>query len=178
MRTERGQVLPLVALIMVVAGLAVVAIGKIGGAAVDRAQAVTAADAAALAGAAEGRDAARELARANGGRLAGYEEVGDDARTRVEVGDATAHARAHASGGGLELPPSRRGAAPAMAAALARADQLLGAAVPVVDVIRPGLEVRVALDVADRLAMLGDRTGLCRPAPTLDAARFGLCHWQ
>jgi hypothetical protein len=179
-RGERGQVLPLIALIMVVAGLAVVAIGKMGGAAVDRAQAATAADAAALAGAAEGKDAARALAEANGGRLAGYEEVGDDARVRVEVGDAVAPARARREGGGGE-PWSgagiRRGVAPAMAAALVRAGQLLGGPVPVVEVVAPGLEVRVAAGFAERLAALGAGAGLCQPAPA-DPMRFGLCPWR
>jgi hypothetical protein len=177
MRSERGQVLPLVALVMVVAGLAVVAIGKIGGAAVDRARAATAADAAALAGAAEGKDAARALAKANGGRLADYEEIGDDARARVEVGDATAHARANASGG-AQLPPSRRGVAPVMAAALARADQLLGAPVSVVGVTPPGLEIWVAGSSAAQLAAVGARAGLCQPAPVTAPMRFGLCPWR
>jgi hypothetical protein len=175
MHSERGQVLPLVALVMVVAGLAVVAIGRIGGAAVDRARAQSAADAAALAGAADGKDAARELARANGGRLDGYEEVGDDARVRVEVGDAEAPARAHASGGDVVLPPSRRGVAPAMAAALARADQLLDDPVPVVRVTPPGLEIWVAGSAAAFVASVGPRAGLCQPAPATAPMRFGLC---
>ena len=175
-RGEGGQVLPLVALVMVVAGLAVVAVGRLGGAAVDRARAVTAADAAALAGAAEGKDAARALARANGGRLAGYEELGTDARVRVAVGEAEAPARARRSGGSADaLPPSRRGVAPAMAAALARVDQLLGTAVPVVGVTPPGLEVWVAGSAAARVAAVSAQGGLCQVAPLTEPMRFGLC---
>ena len=175
-RGERGQVLPLVALVMVVAGLAVVAIGELGGAALDRARAVTAADAAALAGAAEGRDAARALARANGGRLAGYEELGADARVRVEVGQAEAPARARRSGGSAApLAPGRQGVAAAMAAALARADELLGAPVAVVRVAPPGLEVWVAASQAARVATVGPQAGLCPPAPLAEPMRFGLC---
>jgi len=174
-RDERGQVLPLVALVMVVAGLAVVAIGMLGGAAVDRARAVTAADAAALAGAAQGTEAARDLARANGGRLDGYEDVGDDARVRVEVGDAEARARARATGGDGWLPPSRRGVAPAMAAALARADQLVGTPVPVVRVAAHGLEVWVAASAVEVLAAVAPGAGLCPAAPATDPMRFGLC---
>src|SRR5438128_2221470 len=55
---ERGSVLPLVAVGILVAGGAVLLLGRMGTAAVDRASARTAADAAALAGAAEGRAAA------------------------------------------------------------------------------------------------------------------------
>ncbi|MER3452635.1 MAG: hypothetical protein C4344_02855, partial [Acidimicrobiia bacterium] len=49
---EQGQVLPLVALVVVLSGIAAVWVGRVGGAAVQRARARTAADAAALAGAA------------------------------------------------------------------------------------------------------------------------------
>src|SRR5688500_14832942 len=126
-RTERGQALPLLALVIVLGGGAVVLLGRLGGAAVERARAVAAADAAALAGAADGRAAAADAAAANGGRLGHYEELGDDARVRVSLGDAEASARARRTEGGTAPPPGRAGASPALLAALARADQVLGA---------------------------------------------------
>ena len=93
-RTESGQVLPLVTVLMVTAGLVCLAIGRMGGAAVARAQAVTAADAAALAGAAAGPDAAAEVAGANGGSLVDYAQDGRATEVRVRVGEAVAVARA------------------------------------------------------------------------------------
>ncbi|MGH9177406.1 MAG: pilus assembly protein TadG-related protein, partial [Acidimicrobiales bacterium] len=99
-RHERGQVLPLLTVVIVMAGLVCLAAGRLGGAAVARAQAVTAADAAALAGAAAGEGDARRAAAANGGRLTGYQAAGNDARVEVELGPAQAAARARRSGGG------------------------------------------------------------------------------
>lgn len=135
---EGGQVLPLMTLLIVVMGLACLALGRLGGAAVARAQAVTAADAAALAGAAEGREAATTAAQWNGARLVSYEELGTDARVRVELGGARAVARARRAvalgptlgrdGGGA----SQEGLAPALQAALARARALLGTPVPII----------------------------------------------
>ena len=95
---ERGQVLPLVAVVLVVAGAAMWCLGRLSGAAVERARARTAADAAALAGAAEGEAAARSIAAANGGRLVSFVRAGADVIVRVEVGDATAPARARREG--------------------------------------------------------------------------------
>lgn len=99
---ERGSVLPLLALIMVLVGVVSLALGRIGGAAAESARARTAADAAALAGAAEGRDAAAALAGANGGRLVTYEQHGSDTRVVVAVGsaEATSRARRENIGGG------------------------------------------------------------------------------
>jgi hypothetical protein len=173
-RTQRGQALPLLALVIVLGGGAVVLLGRVLGAAADRARAVAAADAAALAGAAEGRDAAADAAAANGGRLRAYEELGDDARVRVSLGDAEASARARRTEGGVRPPPGREGAAPALLAALARADQVLGARVVVTTVHRGGLEASVAGAWADRLVGASASTGLCAAAPA-DPLRFGLC---
>ncbi|HYE78502.1 MAG TPA: M15 family metallopeptidase [bacterium] len=146
---EKGQVLPLVALMMVVVGAVALWLGRLGGAAVTRAQAQTAADAAALAGAAVGRDAAAAAARWNHARLVSYEEQGADARVEVELGGAEAVARARwlpdlAAGGPAQAgqPPggdparsspasSRGGLAPALRAALRRAGDLLGTPVPI-----------------------------------------------
>ena len=104
---ERGQILPLVAVIIVVAGLACVMTVRIGAAAVSRARAVTAGDSAALAGAAAGPDAARSAAESNGGQLVGYQQLGTDTRVEVEVGSARATARARPEDDTVPAPPGR-----------------------------------------------------------------------
>jgi len=63
--------------------------------AIERSRAQTAADAAALAGAAEGEDAAREMAHANGGTVISWRASGDDVWVQVRVGRARAVAKAH-----------------------------------------------------------------------------------
>lgn len=138
---EEGQILPLVALMIVVMGVGCLVLGRIGGAAVARAQAVTAADAAALAGAADTREAAASAARWNGARLVSYEQLGTDVRVRVELSGARATARARRAsaagtagtdlGGGAGPATTEAGLAPAMRAALERARAALGTAVPV-----------------------------------------------
>jgi len=137
---EAGQIMPLVALMIVVMGVGCLALGRIGGAAVARAQAVTAADAAALAGAADTREAATSAARWNGARLVSYEDLGTDVRTTVELGGARATARARRAssvggflGGssGSGAASSDQGLAPAMRAALEQARAVLGTPVPV-----------------------------------------------
>lgn len=167
---EGGQVLPLVTVVILLAGLACLLVGRLGGAAVARAQAMTAADAAALAGAAADREAAEAAASANGGRLIRFERVGSDTRVRVELGGAgaTARARPGATGGQEGGRP-----APAMRAALARAEQLLGAPVPVSR--HEGLAVEVPASFVPRLAAVASRAGLCRPRPETDPVHFGLC---
>lgn len=60
----------------------------------ERQRARTAADAAALAGVADGRGAAVELARANGGVLVAWSESNDVVTVTVRVGDRAATARA------------------------------------------------------------------------------------
>ena len=94
MRTQRGSVLPLVALAVVIAGGGAVVLGRLGEAAVSRAAARTAADAAALAGAADGERAANEVAAANGATVLRFEVMGADTRVTVRVGRAEAVGRA------------------------------------------------------------------------------------
>ena len=106
MRNQRGSVLPLAALAMVMAGGGVAVLGRLGEAAVARASARTAADAAALAGAAEGEQAAREVASANGATLLRYEALGDETRVTVRLGDAQAVARARRERSGPGKPGS------------------------------------------------------------------------
>ena len=60
----------------------------------DRERAVSAADAAALAGVVGGRDAAERLAAANGALLVGWERDGRDVLVTVVVGGRSATARA------------------------------------------------------------------------------------
>jgi len=92
---ERGSVLPLLAVVLLLAATLVVAIGRLGEAAVARAHARAAADAAALAGAAGSRAAATTLA---GARVLTYEPRGRDVRVTVQWGVARATARARAAG--------------------------------------------------------------------------------
>jgi hypothetical protein len=123
---DGGQVLPLVALVVALAGLVVYGLARLGAEAVADAQARTAADAAALAAAASSdrgdggavgvsarfgtgaRDTAAEAAaaaaaRANGARLLRMEWLGRDVRVRVERDGTVATARARRDG---EVPPS------------------------------------------------------------------------
>jgi len=95
-RRDGGQVVPLVLAVMVVVGAVMIALTHLGATATQRARAQTAADAAALAGAAEGRSAAEKLANANGARLVSYRDVGSDVIVTVAVEDVPATARARA----------------------------------------------------------------------------------
>jgi hypothetical protein len=87
----------LLAVIVLTAGGSALLLGRLGTAAVTSARAQTAADAAALAGAAEGRPAAAEVAAANGGRLIEYRSAGLVTTVVVTVGPARARATAQRS---------------------------------------------------------------------------------
>ncbi len=93
-RRESGQVLPLIALLVVVAVGAAFLLGRLADEAVDRARARTAADAAALAGVEGGEPAASDAARANGGRLLRFAAADGATEVRVQVGGSAAMARA------------------------------------------------------------------------------------
>jgi outer membrane lipoprotein SlyB len=93
-RSDRGQATPLWAVVLVLAGLLLVPTGMLVRATVERAEARSAADAAALAGALEGEGAARSVAAANGAELISYEARGDLVEVTVVVGDRRATARA------------------------------------------------------------------------------------
>jgi hypothetical protein len=97
-RSERGSVLPLAALAVLMAGGGAVLLGRLGEAAVSRAAARTAADAAALAGAADGEAAARQVAADNGATVLRYETMGSDTRVTVRVRSAEAVGRARRDG--------------------------------------------------------------------------------
>jgi hypothetical protein len=104
-RSDTGQVTPLLAAGVMLTAMLLVALGPMGRAVTDRAQARTAADAAALAGAAVDRDAAEALAQANRGQLLRYEEHGDEVLVEVEVGGITAFSRARGFQATLADPP-------------------------------------------------------------------------
>lgn len=96
-RADRGQAMPLLVMLVLLAGVSVLVLTDLGVAAVSQAQARTAADAAALAGAAEGREAATRVAEANGATLESFEVAGAETEVVVRVGEARARARARRS---------------------------------------------------------------------------------
>ncbi len=91
---ETGQVVPFMALVVMLAIVAILAVARVGSALDDSARARTAADAAALAGVVDGREAARDMAAANGGELLEFRSDGRTAWVEVRVGGATARASA------------------------------------------------------------------------------------
>jgi hypothetical protein len=93
-RADAAQAVPIVVALIGVALLAALLIADVGRAAGDRARARTAADVVALAGAAEGETAARELAATNDAVLEAFTAQGDSVEVTVRVGDARATARA------------------------------------------------------------------------------------
>ena len=93
-RDERGQAMPVVLGLVAVAVVVVLALLPLVDAAQQRAAARNAADAAALAGAAEGEEAARDVAAANGAELVGWRARGLDVWVVVVLGDARAEAKA------------------------------------------------------------------------------------
>lgn len=93
-RMQRGSVTMIMAAGLVLFALLLLGVGRLAGAGSDRARARTAADASALAGAAEGCVKAAELAVANDGTLLSCRVEGDDVEVDVAVGVASARARA------------------------------------------------------------------------------------
>ncbi len=91
---EAGQAVPLVLAVIVLAVVVLLALVPLAQGTQQRAAARTAADAAALAGAAEGEDAAREVAEANGADLVSWRAEGVDVWVEVTLGEARAVAKA------------------------------------------------------------------------------------
>lgn len=91
---DRGQAIALLLAVIVVAVVLTVAIARFSARLVDGRQAQLAADAAALAGVVDGREAAEQLAAANGAVLVDFVTVGADVIVEVRVGDQSAQARA------------------------------------------------------------------------------------
>lgn len=103
---DGGQALPLVVVAVAVSAAVVLALVRQGSSALDAARARTAADAAALAGAAEGPAAARRLAAANGATIAAISSEGGDVVVTVRVGRSSATARARWEGTWCRAEPS------------------------------------------------------------------------
>jgi hypothetical protein len=158
---ERGQVVPLMAGFVVFAALAIIALAHLGGGAVDRAEAKRAADIAALAGAAEGHRVAGDYAQRNGGTLHDYNESGTDVAVEVVYGDARAVSKAHRDGGRGGTRPGDP--APALRAALARAEQILGHKPAVVRA--RGYVARFTADGYAELEPRAAEAGLCPSRP-------------
>jgi hypothetical protein len=95
---DRGQTMPLAAAMVALAAALMLAFVPVGTALDRRTRARTAADAAALAGAADGESAARRLAAANGGELVDFDDSSDRVVVEVRIGSLTAYASARATG--------------------------------------------------------------------------------
>lgn len=94
-RRERGSAVALLGLVLATMVVAVLLLAGVTTRVVDRASAQSAADAAALAGAADGPDAAATLARLNGAELVSYQRDGGLVTVRVRTSaGAQAEARA------------------------------------------------------------------------------------
>jgi len=92
---DRGSMLVVVVFVGVAISAAVVmAIVPLLGGLIDRQQAGSAADAAALAGVTGGRGGSAALATANGGDLVGWSRSGGQVTVQVRVGDQVVTARA------------------------------------------------------------------------------------
>ena len=91
---DRGQAVALLLMVVVMAALAVVGTGQFSAGIIDRGQAQTAADAAALAAIDGGRSEAGRLAADNGARLVSYLERDGAITVVVDVGGQRATARA------------------------------------------------------------------------------------
>ena len=96
-QSERGASLPLLALVLAVLLFITSVLIGLSVRVVDRAQAQSAADAAALAGVMDGQTGASRLAEANGGELVTFEAGDNEVRVVVEVGGWRAEARAERS---------------------------------------------------------------------------------
>ena len=93
-RSDSGQVLPLVSVVLVLVTVVCVGLTRLGVGVAERARARTAADAAALAGARDGEDVAGEVASENHGELVAYVARDGEVEVTVRVGGSTARARA------------------------------------------------------------------------------------
>jgi len=194
--------MPLLLVVLLLAVLAAVVVAEVGAAALERQEAQVAADAAALAGATAGAAEAEHVAEANGASVTGYRRVGGVVVVEVRYRRASAVAAAEAAAV-PDGPGDRDGLAPIMLAALARADALLGAPVPVTSgrrspaeqqalwdarasnpyrVAPPGTylhEVGLAVDVprsvVPSLLAVAASAGLCQPLPQTDPVHFEPC---
>lgn len=102
-RGESGQAVPLVAAVIVLAGVLTIALGSMAGDVIDAARAQTAADAAALASIEGGQRAAAQFAARHGGDLVAWSRRNEVITVAVRVGDVVRDARA--TGGPVDGPP-------------------------------------------------------------------------
>lgn len=96
-RAEHGQTVPLVLMVLVLAVAVALGLVQLSRRVAERAAAGHAADAAALAGAADGRAAAASIAQANHAILVAFRQEGDVVEVEVRRGSARAVARAELS---------------------------------------------------------------------------------
>jgi uncharacterized membrane protein len=96
-RTDRGQAVLLMTVVVVFAALVAVGVAQVGAVVLQRQQVQTAADAAALAGLHGGPGAAARLAASNGAVLVSFQRQGFT--VTVVVADGRVRARARASDG-------------------------------------------------------------------------------
>lgn len=179
--SERGQIVPLLAVVVVAVGGLLLGLARFGAVTSHAARAQAAADAAALAGAAAARDDAESLAAANGAEVVTYESGGGEVEVRTRVGEVWAVARARRTGGGgvigwvgaISTGGAASGLHPDVRRALEAAAQLLHQPVPIAG--GTGRAVDVPRPFAARLAAVAPRVGLCRLAIAADPVRFVPC---
>jgi hypothetical protein len=191
---------PLTVVVMVVAMVVVVGVTRLGVAAIEVARARIAADASALAAAAEGPQAGRRLAATNDADIS--EGLGEDQATvSIDTPVGSVEARAVRTGGSTRSNVALL--APAMRAAVGRAEQLLARQVPISSgrrtteeqqrlwdsrksnpypVARPGssrhergLAIDVPVGFVAVLVEVASDAGLCRPLPKTDPIHFEVC---
>jgi hypothetical protein len=175
-------VAPLLAVVVLAVGGLTFGLARFGVTVAESARAQAAADGAALAGAAAGRDAAQAVTGANGAELSSYDALGDEVEVRARVGRSEAVARAQRRGGGDAVrgwvgDEAIGGSAgeldPAVRSALSRAAALLDQPVPFLSAT--GTSVDVPASFAGRLARVAADAGLCRRWYRPDPVRFDLC---
>ena len=199
---ESGSAWVLLLAIAGLLGVALVGFGVMGQRLLDATRAQTAADSAALAFVVAGEPGARLVLDALDAELVDMQVDGRRAEVVVRVGEVLSVAAAAADGPSVGTG-ERSGLAPAMLAALARADELLGFHVPVVSglrthadqlrlwnnrdqnpypVARPGtsrhergLAVDIPLSVVEALRSVAISSGLCHPLPESDPVHFIVC---
>ncbi|MFA5565019.1 MAG: pilus assembly protein TadG-related protein [Acidimicrobiia bacterium] len=93
-KSEYGSVLPLMAVLLVATAAAIWGLATYGSLLIERAEAQSAADAAALAAGLGSDDDARLVANANGATLVWIKRSGAQVEVKVQVGRAHARARA------------------------------------------------------------------------------------
>lgn len=91
---QRGQVVPLLAVALVLCGVVALGLVRVSATVTHRSAAQAAADAAALAGAVDGPDAAQDVAAANGARVVDYLDEGGEVQVTIERRRVRATARA------------------------------------------------------------------------------------